>query len=249
MCGELRGPEVAVGLVGVACAFGGSRGAASSAPTGDGLGLGGGLNVDAREWRGLALAASLEGFELVHGLVELAVEVGLVAHDLVEVLFLGQDAFTDAPLDLLVAEALLSGFAKRSFAVGSGVGHGFEGEEGAADDGGALEADESLVLPKGQGDSLDEGFFKGAVWIQVIEQAGTMGLPILFGFKIGDDGGLGEDGVADGVEANDGLAPVCFRSSLEHLGYISTYFLKGARRKCERARVICLVIRGGYSGA
>ncbi len=161
-----------------------------------------------------ALAAGLEGFELVHGLVELAVEVGLVAHDLVEVPFLGQGAFKDAPPDELVAEALLPGYAKRPFAVGSGVRHGIEGVEGAADDGGALEADEALVLPEGQGDSLDEGFFKGAVGSEVIKQAGAMGLPVLFGFKLGNDGGLGEDGVADGVEADDGFAGFCFGAAL-----------------------------------
>ena len=161
--------------------------------------------------------------------------MGFVAHDLRQVIAGGDEGLEEAPLDLLVAEALLPGYAMPSFVVGSEVRQGVEGEEGAADDGGALEADESLVLPKGQGDSLDEGFFEGAVWIQVIKEASTMGLPILFGFKLGDDGGLGEDGVADGVEANDGLAPVCFRSSPGHLGYISTYLLKGARRKRERA--------------
>ena len=65
------------------------------------------------------------------------------------------------------------------------------------------------MLPKGQGDSLDEGFFEGAVWSQVVEDAGAMGLPVLFGFKLGNDGGLGEDGVADGVEADDGFAGGC----------------------------------------
>lgn len=136
--------------------------------------------------------------------------MGFVAHDLVEIPFLGQGAFKEAALDVLVAKGLLPGYAKRSFAVGSGGRHGFEGVKGAADDGGALEADEPLVLPEGQGDSLDEGFFEGAVWIEVMKQAGTMGLPFLFGFELGNDGGLGEDGVADGVEADDGLAGLCF---------------------------------------
>ena len=145
----------------------------------------------------------------MHGLVELAVEMRFVPHDLVEVPFLGQDGFKDAPRDLFVAKAVLRGYAKRSFAVGSGDVHGFEGAEGAADDGGALEADEALVLPEGQGDSLDEGGFEGAVGSEVIKQADTMGLPILFGFKLGNDGGLGEDGVADGVEADDGFAGGC----------------------------------------
>ena len=173
--------------------------------------------------------------------------MGFVAHDLRQVFAGGNEALEEAPLDLLVAEGLLAGYAKRSFAVGSGGGQGFEGSEGAADDGGALEADESLVLPKGQGDSLDEGFFEGAVWSQVIKQAVTMGLPILFGFNLGDDGGLGEDGVADGVEANDGLALVCFRSTLGYLGYISTYLLelqKGQGVSGRGQEVICLVKRG-----
>src|SRR3990172_4840088 len=125
--------------------------------------LGDGLNVNAGEGGVAALAAELEGFEFVHGLVELAVEMRFVPHDLVEVPFLGQDGFKEAPLDALVANALLPRYAKRSFAVGGGGGHGFEGAEGTADDGGALEADESLVLPEGQGDSLDEGLFEGAV--------------------------------------------------------------------------------------
>ena len=131
--------------------------------------------------------------------------MGFVAHDLRQVFVGGDDALEEATRDALVAKALFPGYAKRSFAVGSGGGHGFEGAEGAADDGGALEADESLVLPKGQGDSLDEGFFEGAVWTQVVKQAGTMGLPILFGFKLGNDRRDGEDAVADGVQADDCL--------------------------------------------
>lgn len=132
--------------------------------------------------------------------------MGFVADDLRQVLVGGDDALEEATRDALVAKALFPGYAKPSFAVGSGGCHGFEGTEGAADDGGALEADESLMLPEGQGDSLDEGSFESAVWTQVVKQAGTVGLPFLFGFKLGNDGGLGEDGVADGVEADDGLA-------------------------------------------
>lgn len=38
------------------------------------------VDVEAREGRGVAVAAILEGFELVEGVLEDAVEVGLVAH-------------------------------------------------------------------------------------------------------------------------------------------------------------------------
>ncbi len=127
------------------------------------------LHVEAGEGGGVAATAGLEGFEFVEGLVELAVEVGFVTHDLGQVLVGGDDAFKDAPANALVAEGLLPGNAKRSLAVVSGVGHGFEGAEGAADDGGLLEANEPMVLPKGQGDSLDEGLFKGTVRIEVIK--------------------------------------------------------------------------------
>ena len=47
--------------------------AVTAAPLRDGLGCGGGLKVDAGERGGLALTASLEGFEFVHGLVELVI--------------------------------------------------------------------------------------------------------------------------------------------------------------------------------
>jgi hypothetical protein len=74
-----------------------------------------------------------------------------------------------------------------------------------------------VVLPKGQGDSLGEGFFEGAVRIEVIEQAGTMGLPILFVFKLGDDGGDGEDTVLNGVETDGRLRGLCSGSRLSDL--------------------------------
>jgi hypothetical protein len=53
--------------------------------------------VDAGQWGVFALAAGLEGFELVLGLELHAVEVRFVFHDLVEVLGRGKDA---APLVL-----------------------------------------------------------------------------------------------------------------------------------------------------
>ena len=155
------------------------------------------------------MAAGLDSFEFVHGLVELSVEMRFVADDLGEVFFGGDDALEDTPVDALVGDALFVGYATGSLVVGSGGGHGAEGAEGAADDGGALEADEPAVLPEGEGDALDKGLFEGAVRTQVIIQASTMGLPFLLGFKLGKDGSDGEDAVLEGVETDDGLASGC----------------------------------------
>jgi len=151
------------------------------------------------------VAAGLDSFEFVHGLVELSVEMRFVADDLGEVFFGGDDALEDTPVDALVGDALFVGYATGSLVVGSGGGHGAEGAEGAADDGGALEADEPAVLPEGEGDALDKGLFEGAVWTQVIKQASAMALPFLLSFKLGKDGSDGEDAVLEGVAADFGL--------------------------------------------
>lgn len=164
------------------------------------------VDVDTSEGGGLAAAAGLAGFELVEGLVELAVEVGLVADDLVEVGLFGDEALEKAPVDLLAGERLFSGYAEGPFAVGGGGGHGFGGAEGSADDGGFLEVDEAPELPEGQGDALGEMLFERAVGGQVANQAGAMAVPFLFGLVLGDDGRGGENGVSNGVVADGFLS-------------------------------------------
>lgn len=145
------------------------------------------VDVDAGEGGGLAAAAGLAGFELVKGLVELAIEVGLVADDLVEVVVRRDDGLEEAALDLFFGHGLLYRYAEGLLTVSRREIQVLKVAEGVADDGGPLIADEALVLPESEGDAPDEGCFQRPFGGQVIEQPCAIVLPFLFCLELGDD--------------------------------------------------------------
>ncbi len=184
-------------------------------------------------------------------LVELSVKVGLVAHDLVEGMFVRQEARGEHPVDFL------HDFGCRLLGKGLVSVAGSQAEIVAdaalgVEDGLAFIEGEALKAPEEEGDTSGEHLLQVALRREAGEEGVAMSLPLFFGLKKGNDGGKGEYAVPYGVEANDGLALGCFWSSSGHLGYVSTYLLelqKGQGVSGSGQGVICLVKKGVFGCA
>lgn len=135
----------------------------------------------------MAAAALLQGFELVEVFDEDAVEVGLVALDLLDGAP-GEDAVDAAAR---AAETALKGTV-------------FVEEELRGREGVALEADEAVEAPERQGDAMGKDGLKLAFGAEGLELAGDVSFPVLHAFDLGDDGVGGEKAVACGVECGRG---------------------------------------------
>ena len=70
----------------------------------------------------------------------------------------------------------------------------------------AFVADEAAEAPGLDGDALGDDLLHVAFGLEVVEDAGAVGLPLGLALEGGDDGGDGVDAELGGVEAGDGFA-------------------------------------------
>ena len=144
-----------------------------------------------------AVAARLESFEFVEGLEELAVEVGFVAHDAVEVEVVEDEA------RLLLAEGLVV-VDGRQVLLGVGGGIGVDVVVFALDDGGQacglgdLIAGDAPQPPEQGGDARGQLLLKRALRGEVFGDACEVALVLRLVLHAGDDGAIGPHAVADG---------------------------------------------------
>jgi hypothetical protein len=145
----------------------------------------------------VAAAAGLEGFEFVEGLVELAVEVALVSHDLLHV-FGGWE----------LASVGDAGDLAELFFVGGGDAHGFavaedwaevlaDGVEGVGHHCG-LVAGDALETPIEKSDALGVSGLEGAFGFHSGDEAGAVALPVVEVLEAGDDRRVGAEPVLEG---------------------------------------------------
>jgi len=160
-------------------------------------------------------AFDLESVEGAEGLVDEAVEVGLVADDLVEVGVLRDGALGALPAELFGVQLGPGGvfgddaeiFLHAKDEPGGGVIRGpIEVVDGAGGDGGDI-AVEALELPEGEGDAMGELAFEVAVRLEACDDAFEVGVPVAPAFA-GNDGVGGEDAMFGVVARGDFLSPL-----------------------------------------
>ena len=147
----------------------------------------------------MAAAAILEGFELVHGVHELTVEVGLDAVDASQLRFVGERRrrrvagarVEGKSIELL---PLLRGDVEKAEVV----------FDDAVNDIGFRVGD-APEAPAQRGDARGEGLLEGAFGRERFHGRVVEGEPIVLGF-IRDDGDLAVEAVTDGVAAGDRFA-------------------------------------------
>jgi len=175
-----------------------------------------GADVEAGERGVSAVASDLDGLQLVEGLDILAVEVGLVAHDLGEGVGVGKETAADLPPDGVQGYCLGHRFAEGAFRVLGGEGH-------VVGDG--LEVDlyhlrlvaNSAVKPPDEGGyAFGEDGFEVAVGVEAVDDATAEGLPIGLTFDAPDDGGRGADAVLGGVATGGSLTGIGLGSGLAY---------------------------------
>ena len=164
-----------------------------------------GADVEACKGGVSALAAELDGFELVEGLDVQAVEVGLVAHDLGESVGIGKETAADVPPNGIKGYCLGQWFAEGTLRVLSGDGHVVR--DGLQVDlyHFGLVANSAVKPPEEAGYAFGEHGLEVTVGTEAVDDAATEGLPIGLTFEAPDDGGGGADAVFGGVAASGSL--------------------------------------------
>src|SRR3990170_334105 len=166
----------------------------------------GGADVEAGERGVSALAPDLDGFELVEGLEEEAVEVGLVARDLGDGVVAADKAAADVVMVPRVQLVLARLGVAESLAVLEADGEIVRDRTYVNVDHLALVSLEAIEAPEDGGDALGEDGLEVALGTEGVHRALAMGLPLRAVFQVGDEGAVGEDAMLEGVAADCGLA-------------------------------------------
>jgi hypothetical protein len=140
------------------------------------------VDLDSGEGRGVAATACLEGFELVEFLEKHAVEVGLVPLDVFD--GAGGEGAVKASLSAVEAATETGELVEVVFRWPEGV---------------ALEADQAVEAPEGEGDAVGQDELEVADGVEGLELAGEVGFPVRLLLDLGEDRVSGEDAVAKGV--------------------------------------------------
>lgn len=139
-----------------------------------------------------------ERLDLVEGLKEMAMEAGLVTHDLVQVVLAGEEAVHGAAIHHVFE------VGRQRFRAGRRYLHVLAKIDEAGGDYFALITEDAHDTPEDGGGAVGERTLEATLRIDLVEDGVTEGEPVVLVFEPGDDGGDGEDAVFDGVERDEG---------------------------------------------